>query len=153
MVLFPVAAGLYNMLIAKPGFECVHAGVRVLKFSFCSDVQYYQKVCFKAIIYSFFPACMTHHLPVSTCLSALNTQTCFSRLHTARTYLQIQHKYMHIIRNIIYNSIITLQIQSDITRLRRKSEHINLYYTLKINNKTFNRNIYRSRLACSTFIS
>lgn len=55
MVLFPVAAGLYNMLIAKPGFECVHAGVRVLKFSFCSDVQYYQKVCFKAIIYSFFP--------------------------------------------------------------------------------------------------
>lgn len=41
MVLFPVAAGLYNMLIAKPGFECVHAGVRVLKFPFCSDVQYY----------------------------------------------------------------------------------------------------------------
>lgn len=107
----------------------------------------------KLLFTLFFPACMTHHLLVSTCLSALNTQTCCSRLHTARTYLQIQHKYMHIIRNIIYNSIITLQIQSDITGLRRKSEHINLYYTLKINNKTFNRNIYRSRLACSTFLS
>lgn len=35
----------------------------------------------------------------------------------------------------------TLQIQSDITVLRRKSEHINLYYTLKINNKTFNSDL------------
>lgn len=86
MVLFPVAAGLYNMLIAKPGFECVHAGVRVLKFSFCSDVQYYQKVCFKAIIYSFFSLRVWRIIYLC--------QPAFQRLthkHAAHAYTQHAH--------------------------------------------------------------